>query len=222
MTLPRTLSGAGLLALAALLASLLLAGVHQLTRGAIAEAEHRARLQALSIVLPTDRYDNDPLDDRITVVAPGWLGSELPMQAWRARRGGAPAMIAFEARAADGYSGDIQLLMSVDAAGRIGAVRVTDHHETPGLGDGIEADRSGWIERFSGLDLQHPERQRWAVRKDGGDFDQFAGATITPRAVIAATRRGLLMIERYGAELYAAPSGAELHFTDAPDPTSAL
>lgn len=217
MSARQTLSAAGLLGLAALLAALLLSGVHRLTRDAIAAAEHRARLQALSIVLPAQRYDNDPLEDHVTIVAPGWLGSDRPMPAWRARRAGAPAMIAFEATAPDGYSGDIHLLLSIDAAGHIGAVRVTSHHETPGLGDAIEAGRDGWIERFTGLDLEYPARERWAVRKDGGEFDQFAGATITPRAVVAATRRALLMIERHGAELYAAPVGAEVHFTDAPD-----
>jgi len=217
MSARRTLSAAGLLGLAALLTALLLAGVHRLTRDAITASEHRARLQVLGIVLPTDRYDNDPLDDQIALVAPGWLGSRQPMPVWRARRDGAPSMLAFEAVAPDGYSGDIDLLISVDAAGRIGAVRVTRHRETPGLGDAIEAGRSGWIERFAGIDLAHPERARWAVRKDGGDFDQFAGATITPRAVVAATRRALQMIERHGAALYAAPAGTELHLADAPD-----
>lgn len=217
MSARQTLSAAGLLGLAALLTALLLSGVHLLTRDAIAASEHRARLRALSVVLPVARYDNDPLEDSITVAAPGWLGSEQPQHVWRARHGGAPAMLALEALAPDGYSGDIQLLISVDADGKIGAVRVTRHHETPGLGDAIEAGRSGWIEQFSGLMLGVPPRDRWSVRKDGGDFDQFAGATITPRAVVAATRRVLLLVEQHGTELYAAPSGSQVRLTDAPD-----
>lgn len=211
------LTAAGLLGLAALLTTLLLTGVHRLTRDAIAESEHRARLLALSVVLPLARYDNDPLDDHISLAAPGWLGSGQPLQVWRARRNGEPAMLAVEAVAPDGYSGDIQLLISVDVDGHVGAVRVTRHRETPGLGDAIEIERSGWIARFDGLGLDDPPRERWAVRKDGGAFDQFAGATITPRAVVAATRRVLQLVERHGAELYAAPSGSQVRLTDAPD-----
>jgi len=217
MTLRQTLSGAGLLALTALFAATLLAGVYALTRQAISDAEQQARLQALALVLPPDRYDNDPLADQITVLAPGWPGSDAPMTVWRARRAGEPTMLAIEAVAADGYAGSIELLISVDTSGHIGAVRVTRHSETPGLGDAIEMRRSDWISRFAGKGLQQPPPARWKVRKDGGDFDQFAGATITPRAVVAATRRVLQLLERRGAALYAEPAGAALRFTDAPE-----
>jgi len=217
MALRQAFSGAGLLALTALFAATLLAGVYALTRQAISDAEHQARLQALAVVLPPDRYDNDPLNDQITVVAPGWLGNDEPMTAWRARRAGEPAMLAIEAVAPDGYAGAIHLLISVDVAGHIGAVRVTRHSETPGLGDAIELRRSDWIDRFAGKGLEQPPATRWKVRKDGGDFDQFAGATITPRAVVAATRRVLQLLERHGAALYAEPAGAELRFSDAPE-----
>lgn len=217
MALRQTLSGAALLAATGLFAATLLAGVYALTHEAISHAEHQARLQALAVVLPPDRYDNDPLNDRINVVAPGWLGSDQPMQAWRARRDGEPVMLAIEAVAPDGYAGPIQLLVSVDSAGRIGAVRITRHTETPGLGDAIELRRSDWITRFSGKGLGNPPRAAWKVRKDGGEFDQFAGATITPRAVVAAIRRVLQLLERHGPELYAEPAGSTLHLSDAPE-----
>lgn len=217
MSLRQTLSGAGLLALTALLAATLLAGVHALTAQAISDAEHRARLQALALVLPPDRYDNDPLADQISVLAPGWLGSDAPMTVWRARRAGEPVMLAIEAVAPDGYAGAIQLLIGVDTAGRIAAVRVTRHSETPGLGDAIEWRRSNWIAGFVGRSLGAPPSARWKVRKDGGDFDQFAGATITPRAVVAATRRALQLLEQHGAALYAEPAGGALRFADAPE-----
>ncbi|MDP1698547.1 MAG: electron transport complex subunit RsxG [Xanthomonadaceae bacterium] len=217
MTLRQTLSGAGLLALTALFAATLLAGVYALTRQAISDAEHQARLQALTVVLPADRYDNDPLNDQISVIARGWLGSDEAMTVWRARRAGAPTMLAIEAIAPDGYAGSIQLLVSVDAAGHIGAVRVTRHSETPGLGDAIELRRSDWIDHFAGTSLASPPAARWKVRKDGGEFDQFAGATITPRAVVAATRRVLQLLEHHGPELYAEPAGSVLRFSDAPE-----
>jgi electron transport complex protein RnfG len=79
---------------------------------------------------------------------------------------------------------------------------VLEHHETPGLGDAIEERKSGWILSFTGRSLGDPPSERWRVRKDGGDFDQFTGATVTPRAVVAAVRNALAYVEKRGASLY--------------------
>lgn len=201
---------------AALAAAGLLAGVEYLTRAPIAAAEHRARLAALAEVLPAGSYDNDPLVDRIRVIAPGWLGSERPTSIRRARLHGEPALLVIQTTAPDGYAGPIELLLSVDREQHLRAVRVTRHGETPGLGDAIDVRRSAWITRFSGRGLGDPPLPRWQVRKDGGDFDQFAGATITPRAVVGAIRRALQMVERHGDELYAAADGSVLVIDDAP------
>ena len=93
--------------------------------------------------------------------------------------------------AARGYADDVVVLIGVDVDGRILGVRVVKHKETPGLGDKIEVAKSGWIRDFDGKSLGNPEASRFAVKKDGGDFDQFAGATITPRAVVKAVKQGL-------------------------------
>ncbi len=216
-TLRQILSAGALLALTALLAAGLLAGVKQVTAGRIAEAERQAQLRALAAVLPRDRYDNDPLADVIAVRAPAWLGEDAPLPVWRARRGQAAVQLVLRALAPDGYSGSIALLIGVGRDGRLAGVRVIEHRETPGLGDAIEAEKSDWIDRFIGRSLIDPPPERWAVRKDGGDFDAFAGATITPRAVVAAIHRALAFVEKHGDTLYAAAAGAELHFDDAPD-----
>lgn len=216
-TLRQILAAGALLGLTALLAAGLLAGVKQLTAERIAEAERQAQLRALAAVLPRDRYDNDPLADAIVVRAPAWLGSDAPLPVWRARHGETKAQLVLETIAPDGYSGTIALLVGVDRDGRIAGVRVIDHRETPGLGDAIEAEKSDWIDRFIGRGLGDPPPERWAVRKDGGDFDAFAGATITPRAVVAAIHRALAFVDRHGDTLYAAAAGAELRFDDAPD-----
>lgn len=200
-----------------MLAAGLLAGVKQVTAGRIAEAERQAQLRALAAVLPRDRYDNDPLADVIAVRAPAWLGEDAPLPVWRARRGQAAVQLVLRALAPDGYSGSIALLIGVGRDGRLAGVRVIEHRETPGLGDAIEAEKSDWIDRFIGRSLIDPPPERWAVRKDGGDFDAFAGATITPRAVVAAIHRALAFVEKHGHTLYAAAAGAELHFDDAPD-----
>lgn len=67
--------------------------------------------------------------------------------------------------------------------------RVTRHYETPGLGDKIELRLSDWITHFSGKSLRSDNDKSWAVKKDGGMFDQFTSATITPRAVVNAVKR---------------------------------
>lgn len=206
-----------LLAVCALLAVALLSGVHVLTRERIAAEQRRAQLAALAVVLPASLYDNDPLADRIALRAPAWLGSDEAVNVWRARRAGVGTALVLEASAPDGYAGPIHLLIGVRTDGSVSGVRVTSHQETPGLGDWIEAAKSDWIDRFAARSLGDPPRQRWAVKRDGGQFDQFAGATVTPRAIVRAVRRVLDYLERHGAELYAAAPGATIEHLDAPD-----
>jgi electron transport complex protein RnfG len=204
------------LGLAALVATALLAGTYFLTRDRIAAAEHRARMQALEVVLPADRYDNDLLQDTVQVQAPAWLGADATT-VHRASLSGQPSALVFETVAPDGYGGPIRLLLAVADDGRVLGVRVVAHRETPGLGDDIEADRSDWITRFQGRALGDPPAAGWAVRKDGGDFDQFAGATVTPRAVVRAVHRALEFVQRHGDEVRAAPAGDTLRIPTAPD-----
>ena len=205
------------LAIVGLLCVVLLAVIHLLTREPIHQAELKAERDALAVVLPTDRYDNEPLDDEISVVAPLWLGDEEPLVVMRARRNGEPAALVMHAVAPDGYAGPIRLLVAINADGSISGVRVTKHGETPGLGDKIDAAKTSWIDGFTGHSLGNPPESRWRVRKDRGDFDQFAGATITPRAVVSAVRRTLKFIEIHRAALYEAARGETLRFADGPD-----
>jgi Na+-translocating ferredoxin:NAD+ oxidoreductase subunit G len=215
-TLRATLLGGATLAACALLAAALLTGSERLTRERIAEARRQIELQALSAVLPPAQYDNDPLTDRIELIAPAWLGSERPLGLRRARRDGMPTALALEAIAPDGYAGSIRLLIGIDVDGQLLGVRVIEHQETPGLGDAIEAERSDWIERFRGRRLDDPPPERWTVRRHGGEFDQFAGATVTPRAVVVALRRALQYVERHRDSLYAAPAGSTVEHRDRP------
>lgn len=197
------------LGLAGMLAAALLAGIWLLTRERIAAEERRVELLAMAAVLPPTLYDNDPLEDTLRVCSREDLGPGAHT-IFRARRQGQPAALVLTATAADGYSGRIELLIGVDQDGRVTGVRVVNHRETPGLGDAIEAEKSDWIERFRGRFLGDPPAERWTVRKDGGDFDQFAGATVTARAVVNALRRALLFREREGARLFADGAPAEL------------
>ena len=218
MSGPRDIGRAAItLAAVGLLSVVLLAVIHLMTREPIHQAELKAERDALAVVLPTDRYDNEPLDDEISVVAPLWLGDEEPLIVMRARRDGAPAALVVHSVAPDGYSGPIRLLVAINASGSVSGVRVTKHAETPGLGDKIDSAKTSWIDGFTGHSLGDPPESRWKVRKDRGDFDQFAGATITPRAVVAAMRRTLKFVEIHHEALYAAKAGETLRFPDGPD-----
>ncbi|MCZ8061523.1 electron transport complex subunit RsxG [Silanimonas sp.] len=206
-----TLAVVGALGLGGLLA------LRALTAERIAEQQRASTLRALALLLPKE-YDNDPQADRIDVVAPAWLGSDDALAVRRARRDGVLQALLLEAVAPDGYNGDIRLLVGVDARGRVIGVRVVEHRETPGLGDPIEIARGPWITGFDGRSLSDPAADAWRVRRDGGAFDQLAGATITPRAVVGAVRRTLQFVETHGEALAMAPVGETLAFRDLPPP----
>lgn len=184
-----------LLGAMALLAGAALAFANTATRGPIAAAEARDMQATLAQVLPAGFADNDLLADVIQV-----RSGEVSVKVHLAKKGGQVAGAVFQ-RVGRGYGGDIEVLMAVDARGTVLGVRVLKHKETPGLGDKIEATKSPWIEAFAGKDLAHPAPQQWAVKKDGGVFDAFAGATITPRAVVGAVKGGLEFFETHRADI---------------------
>jgi len=199
----------GLLALIALLGTALLSGVHGLTRERIAEQERLAVQRQLNAVLPPTDYDNAPYEDRSEILDPAFFHDDAPVIVYRARRLGQPVAVILDHVAPDGYNGDIHLLTGIRADGSISGVRVIAHRETPGLGDAIEAERSDWIHGFDDRSLDNPGADGWAVRRDGGQFDQFTGATITPRAVVEAVERALQYHRQHQAELYASSPGNE-------------
>lgn len=166
-----------------------------------AEIRQRAAedLQAsLGQVLPVSLHDNDLLADSVTLTS----DAGKPVKAYRARKQGEVTGVAYES-SGTGYAGPIQVILGIDRDGRLLGVRVVKHNETPGLGDKIEAAKSDWISRFGGLSLGNPPPERWKVKKDGGDFDQFSGATITPRAVVGAIRDALVFFAAHKEELLA-------------------
>ena len=163
----------------------------------IAANERAAMLRNLNQILPADSYDNDLLEDSLQLEADERLGQEQASTAYVARKNGNISAIIFSVIAPDGYSGAIKLLVGVNADGSLAGVRVVGHRETPGLGDAIEAERSDWIRSFDGKSLQNPGPRGWAVKRDGGVFDQFTGATITPRAVVKAVHQTLIYFDRH-------------------------
>lgn len=177
--------------------------LQQGTAERIQAAERAAQVRALGEILPTGSYDNHLLDDSV-LVQDRLLGNRSPLPAYIAIKDGRPSAVILEAIAPDGYSGAIHLLVGIHADGRVAGVRVIGHRETPGLGDKIELAKSPWIRSFEGKSLTNPAADGWAVKKDRGEFDQFAGATITPRAVVGAVHRALQYFDAHKAELLAA------------------
>lgn len=184
------------LGVVALVASAALATGNRLTHEAIAQAQARDLAASLAQVLPAGSYDNDLLNDT-TKVGAGGTGT---VTVHLARKEGAIAGAVFR-MAERGYSGEIHVLMGVDPAGKLLGVRVIRHTETPGLGDKIEIAKAKWILAFDGKSLGDPPPEQWAVKKDGGAFDQFAGATITPRATVKAVKKGLEFFAAHRGEI---------------------
>ncbi len=179
-----------------LLASTALVIADLLTREEIALRQAEDFRATLEQVLPPEVHDNQPQDERHLLLLKD--GSTLPI--YRARLEGRVSGVAFQVRGR-GYAGPIEILMGVDASGQLLGVRVLRHTETPGLGDKIEVARDPWVLTFNGLSLGKPPLSAWAVKKDGGQFDQFTGATITPRAVVQAVRDGLILFQNHQADM---------------------
>lgn len=187
----------------ALVFTALLVYVFNLTKTPIELAEAKARLSLFSQIVPPAMHDNDLLKDAITLAPSPLLGNTQPIIANRASLNNAPAAIILEAIAHDGYSGDIKLLIAIKFNGSIAGVRVLKHKETPGLGDYIDILKGNWIKLFDGESIIKTPNDKWKVKKDGGQFDYMAGATITPRAIVKAVNKALQYFEANKQTLFA-------------------
>lgn len=194
--------------------ALLLAGFALVTSALLGLADYNTRdvinlrleedLRAsLAEVVPQTLYDNNLLQDTVIIDSSmDALGANETL-VYIGRKEGKVNAVSFRLVAPGGYSGAINLIMGIDKNARVLGVRVISHAETPGLGDKIEVSKSNWILNFEGQSLQNLTIEQWAVKKDGGMFDQFSGATITPRAVVKAVYQGLKFFKNHQAELLA-------------------
>ncbi|MBL0688358.1 MAG: electron transport complex subunit RsxG [Pseudoalteromonas sp.] len=175
----------------ALLTTGLVATINTLTADKIAEQEQLQLTNQLQEVLPHSKYSNKLSQDCVIISDP-LLGPYDNQVIYRARKDNEPVALVIRHVTPSGYSGDINLLSAVYRDGTIAGVRVTKHEETPGLGDKVEVKKSDWITTFNTKTVQSESDDRWAVKKDGGQFDQFTGATITPRAVVGSVKNAVL------------------------------
>jgi electron transport complex protein RnfG len=193
----------------------LMAATYFATKPTIEQSARTEKMKLIGEVLPRDAYDNDLLADGVTLPPTSTLGLDDDSTLYRARKGGQPVALVLEAAAPDGYSGRIGLLLAVAMDGRLLAMRVTQHKETPGLGDYIDPRKdknksNPWIGQFDRKSFDDVKPEQWKVKKDGGVFDAHVGATISARAVTNASRRALAWtIERQG-RLLELPVGGRL------------
>ena len=192
-----------LLAAFALIASALLGIADFNTRDVIKQRMEDDLRASLTEVIPSSLYDNNLLKDTTYIASEEENLGEDKTLVYLARKDGKVSAVSFRLTASGGYSGDISLIMGIDNRGKILGVRVLAHAETPGLGDKIEVSKSKWILDFVGRSLDNLTQKEWAVKKDGGVFDQFSGATITPRAVVKGVHRGLDFFRHHQTELLA-------------------
>ncbi|VTP74654.1 electron transport complex subunit RsxG [Haemophilus influenzae] len=180
-----------LLGFIALLCTIISAGIFFLTKDKIDAVIAAQQRELLLQVIPQDYFNNNLLESAVIPQDKNLLGIQ---KIYFAKKDGNVSAYAYETTAPDGYSGDIRLLVGLDPKGEVLGVRVIEHHETPGLGDKIERRISNWILGFTNQSINEHNLSEWAVKKDGGKFDQFSGATITPRAVVNQTKRSALIM----------------------------
>lgn len=199
-----SLQSAANLVFFAVIGTAVLASTFFLTHDEIVKSEKAEKLKLITQIVPHELFDNDIMQDTLSLPADPLLGTEDVTTAYRARLNDAPSAVVLEAIAPDGYSGKIALVLAVRATGELAGVRVVSHKETPGLGDYIELPKSPWIKGFDGKSRAIYKDADWKVKKDGGKFDYMAGATITPRAVVKAVNKALQYFEANRDTLFAA------------------
>jgi electron transport complex protein RnfG len=198
------LFGGSMLAIFAIVASAMVAMTFSNTKDRIAQNERELLLKSLYALVPKSQTDNDILQDTIEFHAPELSGKQRPfITVYRARKNSQPVALIMNVTAPNGYGGPIRLLVAIRHDGTLAGVRVVSHRETPGLGDKIDIERSDWIHIFENRSLSSPSRKHWKVKKDGGEFDQLTGATITPRAIVDAVKKSLITFSQHKNELFA-------------------
>jgi electron transport complex protein RnfG len=211
---PPVIGSAIILAVLAAVCTAIVATTYRTTAGRIAENAQAHLEQSLAPVLAGLEYDGKLSESTLVIPLPHELPGNEAVTVYRVFADDKPVAALFVVTARDGFAGPIKLLVGIAASGTITGVRVLEHRETPGLGDLIDSSRSDWVQQFNGRSLQDPQATRWLIRRDGGEFDQLTGASITPRAVIKAIRDTLIYFDHHRDAVFAL-SGANTEAAEA-------
>lgn len=204
---PPVWASGAILAVLAAICTAIVAITHSTTAPRIAANAQAYLEQSLQPVLEGIEYDGKLSESTIEIAPPHDLPGARPVTVYRVYADNAPVAALFVVTAMDGFTGPIKLLIGIDASGDVTGVRVLEHRETPGLGDLIESAKSDWIEQFRRRSLDNPGLDRWAIKRDGGEYDQITGASITPRSVIKAIKETLIYFEENREQVFAAAGG---------------
>lgn len=202
MMLPTISRNAFLLATFAVACTGAIALINVLTQPIILEQQQIALQKNINELIEPDQYDNKIIESCFTVVDSELLGDQQPKQVFIATKNKQPIAALIQTSTFKGYSGEIKLLVGIYTDGKVAGVRVNSHTETPGLGDKIQTNKSDWILSFDGKRYQSTAEKKWEVKKNGGSFDAFTGATITPRAVVHAVKDTLVYFQKNKAQLF--------------------
>jgi electron transport complex protein RnfG len=197
---------AALLAAFAIVCTASVAIINLLTKPVIEQQQQKALLKTLNQLIPENSYDNDIFASCFTVKDDQLLGKGQTQPVFVATQDNQPVALMLESTTFLGYGGEIDLAIGIHKDGRLAGVRVLHHTETPGLGDKIQSNKSDWLLSFTGKEYQMSHPQHWEVKKNGGDFDAFTGATITPRAVVFAVKDALIYFSENKESLFNHPA----------------
>lgn len=198
-----------ILALFAIACTAIVGIVNELTKDKIYQQQQQHLLSTLNTIIEPERYNNELSLDCVKIINPA-LGSDKQQTIYLARLNSTPVAAAITTIAPDGYNGNIELIVAINVDGSLNGVRTQKHQETPGLGDKVDIAKSSWITSFSGKTLVNDNDSRWAVAKDGGMFDQFTGATITPRAVVKAVKSTIIYFKKNQKILFSRQNECEV------------
>lgn len=190
------------LAVIAAVCTALVAATYRMTEDRIAANEKALLEQSLQPALGGLTFDGSVSESRIELQPPHELPGNDPAIIYRVFAEEKPVAALFAVTARDGFSGPIRILVGVEFDGKVSGVRILQHRETPGLGDKIEPARSDWVFQFDNRSIGDPVTAQWAIKSDGGDFDQLTGASVTPRAIVKALRDTLLYFDAHRDEIF--------------------
>ncbi len=176
--------------------------IANVTHDRIARNQQAWIKEHLDALVAPQSYDNDPLADTIEITSPGSARHHRPGDGVSHAQGRDAGGRGHSLDRAGWLSRSARTTVAIAPGGQLLGVQVIRHNETPGLGDAFENRDADWLDRFRGLSLTKPPQQQWSVRRDGGDFDAFTGATITPRAIVKAVRRTLEFYQGNEERLY--------------------
>ncbi len=200
------LRGGVTLAAIAAICTALVAFTYQLTDERIAANEQAWLEQSLQPALSGLFFDSGVSESVVTIPAPHELPGSEDAIIYRVYSGESPVAALFVVSARDGYAGAIRMLVGVGIDGTVTGVHVLAHRETPGLGDWIESSKSDWVKQFDGRSLTNPRAEGWKIKRDGGEFDQLTGASVTPRAIVKAVKETLQYFGANADSIFAAPT----------------